>query len=78
MGKDLNRQLTKEDMQIANHRTRRCSTSYVTRELQIKATMRYCYTAIRMATIQNTNKYVQQALMQLLVRTQNDTTTLEN
>ena len=56
---------------------------HVTRELQIKATIRYCYTAIRMATIQNTDntKYWQvceTGSHALLVRTQNDTTTLEN
>ena len=32
---------------------KRCSISYVTREMQFKTTMRYNYTPIRMAQIQN-------------------------
>lgn len=36
MGKDLNRQLTKEDIESANKPTKRCSTSYVVRKFQIK------------------------------------------
>ena len=35
----------------------RCSTSFVTRKLQIKTVMRYYYTPIRITSIQNTNKH---------------------
>ena len=52
---DLNRHLTKGDRHMANKHKKRCSTSYVFRELQIKTTVRYHYTPIRMAKIQNTN-----------------------
>ena len=46
--KNLNRHPTSEDIQMANSIWKRCSTSYLSRKIQIKTAVKYNRTPIRM------------------------------
>ena len=69
---------------MANKHMKRCSASLIIREMQIKTTMKYHLTQIRMAVIKksktmNAGEGAEKGnLLTLLVRMQTSTATMEN
>lgn len=53
--KNLNRHFQKKDMKMANKYMGKCSTSLITREIQIKTMMKCHYKHTRVAKIKKTN-----------------------
>ena len=52
--KDMNRNFTEEDIDMANKHMRKCSASLVIRKIQIKTTVKCHHTPVRMVKISMT------------------------
>jgi hypothetical protein len=50
---ELNKKISPEEFQMAKQHLRKCLTSLIIREMQIKTTLRFYLTPVRMAKIKN-------------------------
>ena len=50
---ELNKELSPEEYRMAEKHLKKCSASLIIREMQIKATLRFHLTPVRMAKVKN-------------------------
>jgi hypothetical protein len=52
---ELHRQFSKEEVQMVNKYMRKCPTCLAIKEMQIKTTLRFYFTPVKMSIVNNTN-----------------------